>query len=313
MWASSPAGDPFDAISLHDDGRPSNPMINAGAIVTTALVGDGSADERFERIRDVLSRFAGRSLEVDEAMLASERDNGHRNRALAHLIAASGLLAGDVDEVVEAYFRQGCLRVTAHDLAVMAGTLAHGGTNPVTRESVVSAESARHTMALMTTCGMYDHSGEWGLRVGLPAKSGIGGGIAALTPGQFGVGVFSPPLDAVGNSTRGVAALRVLADDYGLHLLHHPAVPVDPVADCRQEDGELMLRLRGEIDFVAVEQMLHTIEERLEDEVELAIVIDLSAATEVSEVARGLFARLDEEAAGAGRSLSTRDPSRLLA
>lgn len=307
-----PSGDPFDAISLDEDGRPANPMINAGAIVTTGLVGEGGVDERFGRIRGRLSQFAGRPLELDEEVLASERRTGHRNRALAHLVTAADLLAGEVDEVVEVYFRQGCLRVTARDLAVMGATLANGGTNPVTGETVVSSECARHTLALMTTCGMYDHSGEWALRVGMPAKSGVGGGIVAVKPGQFGVGVYSPPLDEAGNSTRGVAALQVLADDYGLHLLRHPVEPVDPVAGTREDDGGLVLELRGEIDFVAAEQVVHALEEHLADAGGGDVTIDLHDATEVSRVARRLLERAADRASDAGRSFTTHDPSDLL-
>ncbi len=214
-----PSGEAFNALSFDPAGRPSNPMINAGAIVTTALVPGVDAGERFERIRSALGAFAGRDLGVDEAVLASERATGHRNRGLAELTKASGALVGEVDAATDAYFRQCSVRVTVIDVAVMAATLAGGGVNPVTQVRVVDPLVARHTLALMASCGMYDHSGEWGSRVGLPAKSGVSGGIVAASPGRFGLGVFSPRLDAIGNSVRGVAALQLLSEEHGLHLL----------------------------------------------------------------------------------------------
>jgi glutaminase len=214
-----PSGEPFNAISLDERGRPANPMINAGAIVTTALVEGAGLDERFERLRGTLSAFAGRPLELDDAVYRSESITGHRNRALASLALAAGVLEGTVEDATELYFRQCALRVTTSDLAAMAATLANGGTNPVTGESVVGELVARNTLSLMASCGMYDHAGEWMYRVGMPAKSGVGGGIVAVRPGQFGVGVFSPRLDRAGNSARGVAALTLLSQTFDLHLL----------------------------------------------------------------------------------------------
>jgi glutaminase len=214
-----PSGEPFNAISLDDRGRPQNPMINAGAIVASSMIGGVDANERFEQIRAVLSAFAGRELEMDDAVYRSEYQTGHRNRALAQLALASGVLASSVEEATDAYFRQCALKVNTADLAVMAATLANRGINPVTDTRVVSELTARHTLSLMASCGMYDHAGEWMFRVGLPAKSGVGGGIVAVDPGSFGVGVFSPRLDAVGNSARGVAALTALSAEHELHLL----------------------------------------------------------------------------------------------
>jgi glutaminase len=220
---AEPSGEAFNAISLEPGtGRPENPMINAGAIATTALVRGRDADERFARILDLMSRCAGRRLVVDERVHASESATGDRNRALAYLMAASGSLEGPVEESVDVYFRQCSVLVTVRDLAMMAATLATGGRNPVTGEQVMTADVARHVLSVMSTCGMYDYSGRWMLQVGLPAKSGVSGAPIAVSPGKFGVGVFSPPLDRRGNSVRGVAALEALSHHLGLHLLHDP-------------------------------------------------------------------------------------------
>ncbi|GEL94477.1 glutaminase A [Cellulomonas composti] len=220
---AEPSGDAFNAISLEPHtGRPANPMINAGAIATTALVRGADGDERFDRVLDLMSRCAGRTLTVDERVHASESATGDRNRALAYLMAASGSLAPPVEAAVDTYFRQCAVLVSAHDLAAMAATLATGGTNPVTGERVLPEDVTRHVLSIMATCGMYDYSGRWMLTVGLPAKSGVSGGLIAVSPGKFGVGVFSPPLDERGNSVRGVAALRALSERLGLHLLHDP-------------------------------------------------------------------------------------------
>ena len=215
-----PTGDPFNSISLDvETGRAFNPMVNAGAIVTSTLVAGDTRAEQLERIVSGLSAFAGRRLDIDEAVYVSERDTGDRNRAIAYLMRSAGLLDEDVDAQVELYFKQCSILVTARDLAVMAATLAGGGVNPVTGEQVVPRKVVAHVLTVMATCGMYDYAGEWLYRVGLPAKSGVSGGISAALPGQLGLGVQSPPLDARGNSVRGVAAAERLSQALGMHML----------------------------------------------------------------------------------------------
>ena len=217
-----PSGEPFNAISLDaESGRPMNPMINAGAIVVASLVPD-------EDIVSGLAAFAGHPLDVDDAVFESELETGHRNRALAHLALAAGVLGSTVEEATESYFRQCSLIVSALDVATMAATLANAGRNPITGEQVVSEVVARWTCAVMASCGMYDASGDWLARVGLPAKSGVGGGIVAVDPGVFGVGTFSAPLDGQGNSVRGRAMLTSLSTRYGLHAFAHPTVKFQP-------------------------------------------------------------------------------------
>jgi glutaminase len=218
-----PSGDAFNAISLEPGtGRPRNPMINAGAIASAGLIGGATAEDRFDRILDMGSAYAGRQLGVSEDVFRSEKETGHRNRAIGHLLRNAGILEGDVDEVCDRYFRQCAILVTADDLAAMAATLANGGVNPVTGTRAVSKQHVERVLSVMSTCGMYDAAGAWIYRIGMPAKSGVGGGILAVLPGQLGIGVFSPRLDSFGNSVRGVAACEALSREFGLHLLRPP-------------------------------------------------------------------------------------------
>ena len=217
---NEPTGDPFNSISIDErTGRASNPMVNAGAIVTTSLVSGATRAAQLERVVSGLSAFAGRPLDIDDEVFASERATGDRNRAIAWFMRSAGLLDDDVDEQVDLYFRQCAVVVTARDLAVMAATLANGGVNPVTGDQVVPRDVVASVLTVMTTCGMYDYAGEWLYRVGLPAKSGVSGGVAAALPGQLGLGLHSPLLDSRGNSVRGVAAAERISRTLGLHLL----------------------------------------------------------------------------------------------
>ena len=205
-----PSGDAFNAISLRpEDGRPLNPMINAGAIATTGQVRAADATERMSRILAMFGRYVGRPLDVDEAVYESEARTGHRNRAIGHLLRNYEVLTDDPTPTVDVYFRQCAILVDCRDLALMAATLANRGVNPLTGERAIKAESVDSVLSVMASCGMYDSSGGWIYEVGMPAKSGVGGGVLAVLPGQFGIGVFSPRLDRQGNSVR---AVRVCAD-----------------------------------------------------------------------------------------------------
>lgn len=307
-----PSGEPFNSISLDAAGRPDNPMINAGAIVTSSLVRATDAIERSARILEILSAFAGRDLEMDEKVYASEQDNGDRNHALAHLARASGVLASGVDEAVDAYFRQCSILVDTRDLAVMAATLADEGINPMTGRRVVSEVCARHTLSLMVSCGMYDGAGEWMMRVGIPAKSGVSGGIVAVKPGQFGIGVFSPRLDEKGNSARGVEVLQELSDAYGLHLLRRPTAPAGPLVEEDADSGAHVLRPRGELDFVEVEAVVHDLWSRTTEEGEAQLSLDLSAVTALSVVAHDLLQEALRHLRDAGRAIEVLDPGGVL-
>ncbi len=215
-----PSGEAFNSISLDKEtGRPLNPMINAGAIATTGLVHGNSSEEKLERILRRFEDYVGHPVTVDEEVYGSERDTGHRNRAIAHLLRNADIIEGDPEPVVDLYFRQCSINVTAQDLALMGACLANSGVNPITSVVALKNQYVEKVLSVMTTCGMYDYSGSWVYSVGLPAKSGVGGGIMAVLPGQFGLGVFSPLLDPKGNSVRGLRVCEALSRDFGLHLL----------------------------------------------------------------------------------------------
>lgn len=214
-----PSGDVFNAIEFDPrTNRPYNPMVNAGAITTTGIVHSVAGAGTFELILDKLSQAAGRKLAIDEDVYRSESETGHRNRAIGHLLRNAGAIAGPVDEIVDCYFRQCSIVVTAADLARMGATLAHIGANPATGEQVFDVQAVRNTLAVMFTCGTYDFSGSWAYDVGVPAKSGVGGGICGVVNRQLGIGTFSPRLDPMGNSVRGVATFIDLANELGLHV-----------------------------------------------------------------------------------------------
>ena len=205
------------AVERGQDGR-TNPMVNAGAIATTSLAPGAGAEARWGFLHDGLSRFAGRPLALDEEVYASASASNHRNRGIANLLTDHDRLGCDPAEAVDLYTRQSSLRVSATELAVMGATLADGGVNPRTSERVVDAEVCHFTLAVMCTAGMYETSGDWLYDVGVPGKSGIGGGIVVVSPGKGGLGTFAPPLDGFGNSVKGQLAARFLSRRLGLSL-----------------------------------------------------------------------------------------------
>jgi glutaminase len=275
---AEPSGEPFNAISLEaGSGRPANPMVNAGAIATTALVAGADVDARTAQIVAVMSAFAGRSLWIDEAVYASESQTGDRNRALAHLLKSYGIIDGPVHDAVETYFRQCSVLVTVRDLAVMAATLAFGGVNPVTRERVVSERVARDVTSIMASCGMYDFSGEWMLRVGLPAKSGVSGGVMAVAPSQFGVAAFSPRLDAHGNSVRAGAVVEIMSERFGMHVFEPHEALTEPGTSVEQTPDGPVVRLGGELGFAGAERVLAMLRE-VADAAPRAALITVDAA-----------------------------------
>lgn len=216
-----PTGDAFNAIVLDEKTRrPFNPMVNAGAIATTALIPGATLDARIESVLATFSAAAGRQLSIDRRVYESELATGHRNRAIAHLMLNFGMIEGIVDEILDLYFMQCSILVTARDLAMIGATLANMGANPITKQNVFDVGSLQDVLSVMFTCGMYDYAGEWAVRVGLPAKSGVAGGILAVVNRQFGIGMYSPRLDALGNSIRGVRACSELAEELGLHAFN---------------------------------------------------------------------------------------------
>jgi glutaminase len=221
-------GLPFDSVMAVElnAGMPMNPMVNAGAIATTALIPGDTVADRFELIRDVLGRFAGHPLELDQEVYESEMATNRRNLAIARLLQSYGRIEHDSIEVVDVYTRQCSLRITAADLAMMGATLADGGVHPVTGEQVLDARTCRVVLAVMTTAGLYEGSGDWLYDIGTPGKSGVSGGILAVSPGKGALAVFSPPLDHAGNSVRGQRVARFLSRGLGLDLF--ASEPVAP-------------------------------------------------------------------------------------
>lgn len=223
-------GLPFNsviAIELNH-GHPNNPMVNAGAIATTALVPGHTPAEQWGTIQSRLSDFAGRPLHIDDTVYQSESQTNQRNRAIARLLESYGRIDLDPLAAVDVYTKQCALRVTAADLAVMAATLAAGGINPVTGQQVVSADVCRDTLAILAANGAYERSGEWLFDIGLPGKSGVSGGIMTVAPGKAGIGVFSPTLDAAGNSVRGQRATAYLSRVLGLNIFASKACASAP-------------------------------------------------------------------------------------
>jgi glutaminase len=216
-----PTGEAFNSIVLDDKtNRPYNPMVNAGAIATTDLIKGKNATERLKRILDMFQRYTGRELNVSMPVFLSEKATGNRNRAMAYLMLNFGMVTERVEETLDLYFQQCSILVNAKDLAMMAVTLANGGKNPITGEQAIDERYVQDVISVMLTCGMYDYSGEWIYRVGIPAKSGVGGGITAVVPKKLGIGTFSPPLDEKGNSLRGIKVCEALSQDFGLHLFN---------------------------------------------------------------------------------------------
>ncbi|CUR55838.1 Glutaminase 2 [metagenome] len=213
-------GLPFNSLAAVERGHQgrTNPMVNPGAIATTSLAPGSSASEQWSFLLAGLSAFAGRDLLVDESTYASASATNHRNQSMARLLQDYGRLDRDPASSVDLYTKQSCLAVTARDLAVMGSTLADGGVNPITGAQVVEPRTCHHTLAVMATAGLYETSGDWLYDIGLPAKSGIGGGIVTSAPGKGGLGTFAPPLDAAGNSVRGQLAARFLSEQLGLNL-----------------------------------------------------------------------------------------------
>ena len=215
-----PTGDAFNSIIQLEESskRPYNPMVNAGAIATTSLIKGQNPSERLNRLLDMFARYVGHDLFIDMPVFLSERTTGHRNRAMAYLMLNFGMIDEKIDEALDLYFQQCSVMVNCRDLAVMAATLANCGINPITKQRAVAACYLRDILTVMYTCGMYNFAGQWAYKVGLPAKSGVSGGIIVVVPQKMGIAVFSPPLDSHGSSVRGMKVCEDLSERFGLHL-----------------------------------------------------------------------------------------------
>ncbi|MFK8184219.1 MAG: glutaminase A [Phormidesmis sp.] len=215
-----PTGDPFNSlIRLDEDSkRPFNPMINAGAIATTSLIKGNDPTDKLNRLLAMFERYLNNNVMIDMPTFMSERSTGHRNRAMAHLMLNFNMIDQDIDTALDLYFQQCSVIVNCQNLAMMAATLANNGTQPITKTQALKADYVKDLLSVMYTCGMYNRAGEWAYRVGIPAKSGVSGGIIAIVPGKAGIATFSPPIDKDGNSVRGLKIFKALSQEYGLHL-----------------------------------------------------------------------------------------------
>lgn len=278
-----PSGDAFNEISLDPvTNRPRNPMINAGAIASHALIGGGDADERTGRILGLMSRLAGREVTVDEDVFTSELTHADRNMAIAYMLHSVGVFDGDPAEVVRGYTRQCSASVTVGDLARMAAVLAAGGRTP-DGEQVIDPKVNRQVLSVMTTCGMYDSAGDWLTGVGIPAKSGVAGGLIGVLPGQLGIAVFSPRLDEHGNSTRGVRIFERLNEDMGLHLMDVAEVASAVVRRTVVDDVPVH-EIVGDLRFVECERVLRSF--LSEGEGSGPVVVDMTRVHRVNDIAR---------------------------
>ncbi|MGJ0121662.1 glutaminase A [Williamsia sp. MIQD14] len=313
-----PSGEAFNEISVDNrTRRPRNPMINAGAITAAALLlhppGDVDAsddlgvrvDDAFAVILEFYSGCAGRRLSMDTDVYRSEMATGSRNRAIAYMLQSFGVFPADPESAVDLYVRQCSVTVTSDDLAAIGSTLANGGVNPRTGRRMLDTAVTRRVLSVMTTCGMYDGAGDWVTTVGLPAKSGVGGGILAVLPGQLGIGVYSPRLDEHGNSVRGVQACRHLSDDLGLHMFNvaresrvtirstYDGHELDLGAGRSEVEGAYLrahrhrvrvLELQGDLTFSGAESVVRRVESlRADADV---ILIDLTRVGVIDDVSR---------------------------
>lgn len=318
-----PSGDAFNAISLHKvTGCPLNPMINAGAIATTGQILADSSEERIGRILAMFSRYCGRPLRIDREVYESESRTGHRNRAIGHLLRNFEVIADDPNATVDIYFRQCAISVTCADLAVMGATLANQGVNPVTGERAIRQEHVENVLSVMASCGMYDFSGGWIYNVGMPAKSGVAGGVLAVLPGQLGIGVFSPRLDAQGNSARALKVCEALSRAWELHQFNppycsrtsrrlaytaaqrgssrtrHPAHRA-----CLHEHGGRIhvVEMQGNLAFSTIEPIVRDVLERVGQP--LAVILDFHHVTAINGVAVRMLVDLAESLSARGATV----------
>lgn len=309
---AEPTGEAFNAISLEPGtGRPRNPMINAGAIAAAGLVAGKSHATRLQRLLDTFSLYAGRRLEVDDAIYRSESETGHRNRAIGHMLRNFGILTEPPDPVVDLYFKQCSISVTCRDLGVMAATLANRGINPLTGRQAIRGEYVESVLSVMGSCGMYDYAGEWLYRIGMPAKSGVAGGILAVLPGQIGIGVFSPRLDVRGNSVRGIRVCDDFSRWADLHLFNRPPAQHSVIrlkftgaqvnsTRMRTDEEALALRelgsairvyqLQGNLEFASTEVVVRDVIENLSGA--QFVIFDLKRALSLNESSARLFQEL---------------------
>lgn len=326
-----PSGDAFNSISLEPDtGRPLNPMINAGAIATAGLIQGGVSSARTRRILSGFSTFAGRELSIDETVYRSESETGHRNRAIGHMLRNFDILTSEPDPTVELYFQQCSVSVTCRDLGVMAATLANRGANPITGKQAVRGEYVANMLSVMSSCGMYDWAGEWIYKVGMPAKSGVAGGVIAVLPGQLGIGVFSPRLDSHGNSVRGIRVCEALSQRLDLHLFNRRGTrdgavrlifngakvnsrrvrSLEEIALLKEHGSRIVaMQLQGNLTFATTETAVHSVIEEIEKLDYL--VVDFGHVLSINDTAARLLYELTLSLSTEGKTVVFTHPDRV--
>ncbi|WBL19049.1 glutaminase A [Citricoccus sp. NR2] len=326
-----PSGDPFNEISLQPDGRPDNPMINAGAIATVGLIKGRGGRDRMGRLLNTYNEAAAGSastgeLKVSDQIYKAEDRTGHRNRALAWLLRSFDIIESDPEPVVQDYFRACSVMLTVEQLSMMAATLANRGVNPATGHRVFSPSTTSRLLAVMSTCGMYDDAGNWAIEVGLPAKSGVGGGLLVVIPGQVGIAVYSPPLDEHGTSVRGSAAVKQLTADLGLHYGDAPPVGRSTLrasyalsestsgvprphrmSEALERLGKHghVIEISGDLGFAETEILAHTVAE-IDPDI-TTVLLDLRAVDEFGRSAIHLLVRLVRQFLAENRDLALID------
>lgn len=309
-----PSGEAFNELSLNrDDHRPVNPMINAGAMTVTQLINgvDSSVEERVEHIRKYLSRLAGRDLSIDFQTCDSELEHAERNLSLAHMLRNYDIIQDDAHDAVTTYTLQCSTKVNVKDLAVISATLANGGIQPVTGERILDPDVCRLTQAVMSSAGMYDGAGRWMAEVGIPAKSGVSGGLLGTLPGQLGIATFSPRLNSEGNSVRGVEAFKRLSQDMGLHLMStDERYGIHPIREVEVINDAWVVRLQGVMNFSAAESILYRLEgyDITADEV----LLDFSQVTTVNRIGRIMLKEGLRRMREAGYKIGVIDPDELI-
>ncbi|MCM1013061.1 MULTISPECIES: glutaminase [unclassified Brevibacterium] len=282
-----PSGEAFNELSLETGTyRPKNAMINAGAITAhSLLVGEGaSRDQRVARALAFFSTLAGRQLRIDEEIYESELETADRNLSIAHMLHNYGIIEDDAHEAVEGYTAQCSILVTVSDIATMAATLATGGVQPVTGERVIAKPVARQTLSAMAAAGMYDAAGSWFSDVGIPAKSGVAGGLLGALPGQVGLGAFSPRLDEHGNSVRGVELFSRMSKDMGFHLMEVETTGSRALREIRTAGDTTTVDLQGTVNFSGAEAILYELDDTAAPSG--AVVFDVSRVDAFTDVGR---------------------------
>ena len=309
-----PTGEAFNEISLEaGTGRPKNAMINAGAILTHSLVAGDDGNQRAERLRDVFSRAAGRELAINESAFESEFATAHRNLGMAHMMKAVGILDCDPVEAVRGYSRQCSIEVTCCDLALMAATLANAGAQPSTGEQILDRQEVRQVLSVMMTCGMYDAAGDWMTDIGIPAKSGVSGGVIGSLPGQVGIAVFSPRLDSHGSSVRGVRAFERMSGDMGMHLMEVAHEGRSALRDTFRTDGPdpaTVYQVQGDLRFTGAESVVRAVSAA--DHTTGRVVLDLTRAYRLNDVGQRMLLEVARRLELDGVHVSMVDPDHAL-